>query len=51
MGKPVYLYPTEGTVFFMADISEDGRYIALVEVPFTDGNGAENGKYRVHIIH
>ena len=51
MGKPVYLYPTEGPVFFMADISEDGRYIALVEVPFTDGKGTEKGRYRVHIIH
>ncbi|NOZ69948.1 MAG: PQQ-like beta-propeller repeat protein [Deferribacteres bacterium] len=50
-GKPVYLYPTEGPVFFMADISEDGRYIALVEVPFADENGIQKGSYRVHIIH
>ena len=50
-GKPVYLYPTEGPVFFMADISEDGRYIALVEVPFADEKGIQKGSYRVHIIH
>ena len=47
----VYLYPTEGPVFFMADISADGRYIALVEVPFRDERGTVRGRYRVHIIH
>ncbi|VAX33960.1 hypothetical protein MNBD_NITROSPIRAE03-1064, partial [hydrothermal vent metagenome] len=28
-----------------------GRYIALVEVPFTDEKGTNRGRYRVHIIH
>ncbi len=49
--KLLYLYPTEGPVFFMADISADGMYIALVEVPFTDDMGTNKGRYRVHIIH
>jgi len=51
MDRLVYLYPTEGPVFFMADISADGRYIALVEVPFMDEKGTKKGSYRVHIIH
>ena len=52
-GDPlVYHYATEGPVFFQADITPDGRYLALSESPYTLDEGKTiYGSYRVHVIH
>jgi hypothetical protein len=48
----VYHYPTEGPVIFDADISHDGRYIAVVEVPAPTPDGHDTyGSYQVHLVH
>jgi len=50
--KLVYSYPTEGPLFFMGDISSDGWYMALAEVPLRlQDQDRVLGTYQVHIIH
>ncbi|MBL9123013.1 MAG: hypothetical protein JNG90_05235 [Planctomycetaceae bacterium] len=48
----VYYYATEGPAMFSADISRDGRYIAVAETPTPTPDGRElYGTYQVHILH
>jgi len=50
--KLVYYYPTEGPVAFQADISSDGRFIAVVETPARTPDGQHvYGSYQVHVVH
>lgn len=50
--KQVYHYATEGPVFFQADFSPDGRFLAFTEYPYSlDEGKTVFGRYRVHIIH
>lgn len=50
--KLSWMYSTEGPVFFMADISPGGRFVAATETPLRlSDNKTVVGKYRVHIIH
>jgi hypothetical protein len=48
----VYHYPTAGPVIFHADLSPDGRLVAVVEVPAPTLDGLElYGTHRVHVVH
>jgi len=48
----VYHYPTAGPVGFAADVSADGRLIAVVEVPAPTPDGESlYGTYQVHVVH
>jgi WD40 repeat protein len=48
----VYYYPTEGPVFAVADISPDGRLIAVVEIPALRAGGRDLfGAHQVHVVH
>lgn len=48
----VYYYPTEGPTMFFADVSGDGRFVAVVETPTPTADGRElYGTYQVHIVH
>lgn len=48
----VYYYPTEGPAMFTADISPNGRYIAVVETPTPTPDGRDlYGTYQVHVLH
>jgi len=50
--KLEYMYDTEGPVFFMADITGDGEFVAAVETPIRlSDRKTVLGGYRVHIIH
>lgn len=50
--KLVFYYPTEGPVGFDADISDDGRLMAVVETPARSPDGQViYGNYRIHIVH
>ena len=50
--KLVYYYATEGPVAFDADISADGKWIAVVETPARTSDGRySHGGYRVHLVH
>jgi hypothetical protein len=50
--KLVYAYPTEGPVFFMADLSADGFVAAVIETPATKEDGHTlYGRYQVHLVH
>lgn len=50
--KLLYHYATEGPVFFQADISADGRFLALCESAYSPDQGKTvYGAYRVHVIH
>ena len=50
--KLVYHYPTEGPVIFHADISPDGRLIALTETPAPTSDGRTlYGSHQVHVVH
>ena len=50
--KLVYYYATTGPVTSSADISPDGRLIAVVEVPAPTADGRDLfGKHQVHIVH
>lgn len=50
--KLVYYYATTGPVTSCADISPDGRLIAVVEVPAPTADGRDLfGKHQVHIVH
>ncbi|MBX3413114.1 MAG: hypothetical protein KF708_10535 [Pirellulales bacterium] len=50
--KLVYYYATEGPVIFNADISADGRWIAVTEVPAPTPDGFDlYGTHQVHIVH
>jgi hypothetical protein len=45
-------YPTVGPVGFDADISRDGRWFAVVEVPAPAANGRDlYGTHQVHLVH
>jgi hypothetical protein len=47
-----YAYPTEGPVFFQADISRDGFVAAILETPALKDDGRTlYGKYQVHLVH
>jgi len=47
-----YYYATEGPVFALADISPDGRLIAVVEIPALRPNGRDLfGTHQVHVVH
>jgi hypothetical protein len=48
----VYRYPTDGAPLFHADISRDGRWIAIIEAPTLTADGESiHGSYQVHIVH
>lgn len=48
----VYYYPTEGPAMFTADISPNGRYIAVAETPTPTPDGRDlYGTYQVHVLH
>jgi len=48
----VYRYYTEGSVFFMGDVSASGRYIAIAEYPYSPDEGRTmQGEYQVHVVH
>lgn len=50
--KLVYHYPTEGPVIFHADISPDGRLIAVTETPYPTSDGRTlYGNHQVHVVH
>ena len=50
--KLAFYYPTAGPVIFNADISRDGRLIALVEIPAPTPDGhALFGTHQVHVLH
>lgn len=50
--KLVYHYPTVGPVSTDADVSDDGRLIAVTECPTTTPDGREvYGEFQVHVVH
>jgi len=50
--KLLFHYPTAGPVLFDADMSRDGHWIAVTEVPAQAANGQDlYGTYQVHILH
>lgn len=50
--KLVYYYATDGPVIFSADISADGRWIAVTEVPAPTLDGFDlYGTHQVHVVH
>jgi len=50
--KLVYYYATSGPVIFNADISPDGRWIAVTEVPAPTPDGFDlYGTHQVHVVH
>lgn len=50
--KLIYHYSTEGPSFFQVDMSENGRFLAISETPYSPDEGKTvYGAYRVHIIH
>lgn len=50
--KLVYYYLTSGPVIFNADISPDGRWIAVTEVPAPTPDGFDlYGTHQVHVVH
>jgi len=46
----IYEYRTEGPVFPECDISRDGRFIAITEVPKALSDKTTVGTYKVHIV-
>jgi len=48
----VFHYPTVGPVGFDADVSRDGRWLAVVEMPAPAANGRDlYGTHQVHLVH
>lgn len=50
--KLVFHYPTVGPVSFDADMSDDGRLVAVAECPTATPDGRDTyGEYQVHVVH
>jgi len=50
--KVIFSYPTEGTVFFHADLSQDGFAAAITETPALKADGKTvYGTFQVHVVH
>jgi outer membrane protein assembly factor BamB len=50
--KLLYHYACEGPLFFQADFSADGRFLAVTEYPYSlDEGKTVYGRYRVQVIH
>lgn len=50
--KLMYHYPTVGPVTVDADVSADGRLIAITECPTTTPDGRDiYGEFQVHVVH